>query len=329
MPGVGSRKLSRLAGGGAGRVRGGGLKWEQDCCPESIFLICVYMRGDGARLEASSPRYVLASCLLSPETRDGVEVALVVADLPLDGGQLAGEAGERSEHPLLLALCGLLLLQPVLVHQGPPQSGRLLPRSSQFGRHLGDEQVLEGGQVLLRTGVLGRCSLLQVDRVLRLVRRGLQRLVLRRGAGEGESQEEGGGQHVDFGGRHAELCSVRRAGGSERERARERAEGTVRTEPPRVVGRRGVCFGRERDLALGCVRRKEVSTRAKQVAAEQQARREAWRPCKQLAGRRRRKLEPRPSFTPPLLAAGPPSPPPALTPLPSSSPSSPKLPPLC
>lgn len=91
----------------------------------------------------------------------------------------------------------------------------------------------------------------------------------------------------------------------------------------------GVCFGRERDLALGCVRRKEVSTRAKQVAAEQQARREAWRPCKQLAGRRRRKLEPRPSFTPPLLAAGPPSPPPALTPLPSSSPSSPKLPPLC
>lgn len=27
----------------------------------------------------------------------------------------------------------------------------------------------------------------------------------------------------------------------------------------------GVCFGRERDLALGCVRRKEVSTRAKQV----------------------------------------------------------------
>lgn len=99
--------------------------------------------------------------------------------------------------------------------------------------------LLLGKGTYLRTGVLGRCSLLQVDRVLRLVRRGLQRLVLRRGAGEGESQEEGGGQHVDFGGRHAELCSVRRAGGSERERARERAEGTVRTEPPRVVGRRG------------------------------------------------------------------------------------------
>lgn len=74
-----------------------------------------------------------------------------------------------------------------------------------------------GEGTYLRTGVLRRCSLLHVDRALRLVWRGLQGLVLRRGAGEGEGQEEGGGQQVGFSGRHGEACArEQRTGGSER-----------------------------------------------------------------------------------------------------------------
>lgn len=75
--------------------------------------------------------------------------------------------------------------------------------------------------------------------MLRLVRRGLQGLILRRGAGEGDGQKEGGGHQVGFGGRHVEPVSVRRAGGSERRRARERARAQCARRPPRVVGRRG------------------------------------------------------------------------------------------